>query len=85
MSRSSARASVRPSFALDPHGIDERDFTALRTLAVTGMFDAVSCRNVLIYFAERIAPVGFLFLGHAETLTGLRARMSAQASERGGT
>lgn len=48
-----------------------------------GSFDAVFCRNMLMYFepetavtvVERIAqaltPGGFLFLGHAETLRGL--------------
>ncbi len=52
-----------------------RDIPRLR-----GRFDLIFCRNVLIYFAaetrravltrliERLAPGGFLFLGHAETI-----------------
>lgn len=48
-----------------------------------GRFDIVFCRNVLMYFtpeqaqaavariARALAPGGFLFLGHAETLRGL--------------
>jgi chemotaxis protein methyltransferase CheR len=51
-----------------------------------GRFDLVLCRNVLIYFdapskarvvsrlLERMEPRGYLFLGHAETVTGLNAR-----------
>jgi chemotaxis protein methyltransferase CheR len=48
-----------------------------------GSYDLVFCRNVLIYFgheekvralsrlAERLAPAGYLFLGHAETIAGI--------------
>lgn len=48
-----------------------------------GSFDAVFCRNMLMYFVPEVAadivariqrslaPGGFLFLGHAETLRGL--------------
>ena len=51
-----------------------------------GRFDLVLCRNVLIYFdahskarvvsrlLDRMEPHGYLFLGHAETVTGLSAR-----------
>jgi chemotaxis protein methyltransferase CheR len=48
-----------------------------------GTYDAIFCRNVLMYFApeqmraviariaQSLAPGGFLFLGHAETLRGV--------------
>jgi chemotaxis protein methyltransferase CheR len=51
-----------------------------------GRYDAVFCRNVLMYFspeqmravitriARSLAPGGFLFLGHAETLRGVSER-----------
>ncbi len=60
---------------------------------VAGMFDAIFCRNVLIYFDQpsriqvidrltrRLVPGGYLFLGHAEsaarTATELRGVMPA--------
>jgi chemotaxis protein methyltransferase CheR len=53
---------------------------------VAGPFDFIFCRNVLIYFdvpskarvvhrlLDQLAPGGYLFLGHAESLTGFSER-----------
>jgi chemotaxis protein methyltransferase CheR len=47
-------------------------------------FDIIFCRNVLIYFdkptqeevinklCQRLKPGGYLFLGHSESITGIR-------------
>ncbi|MCC2637157.1 MAG: methyltransferase, CheR-type [Moraxellaceae bacterium] len=58
---------------------------------VRGGLDAIFCRNVLIYFdtesrtrvinrlLDLLSPDGLLFLGHAESLTGLNDRVRALA------
>jgi len=54
-----------------------------RPWPLSGSFDLVFCRNVMIYFSastqrgivegfgERLRPDGYLFIGHSETLNGL--------------
>jgi chemotaxis protein methyltransferase CheR len=55
--------------------------------AMTGPFDLIFCRNVLIYFdvesrarvidrlVNYLAPTGFLLVGHAESLSGVSDRI----------
>lgn len=62
-------------------GISFREFNLLKSFDALGKFDAVFCRNVLIYFSaerkrdivERIArvinPGGYLFLGSTESMS----------------
>jgi chemotaxis protein methyltransferase CheR len=71
--------SVRESVRLDQHNL----ILPAPALLPPASFDIVFCRNVLMYFtpeqaaevvsqlAAALAPGGFLFLGHAETLRGL--------------
>ena len=56
------------------------------TYPISGQFDAIFCRNVLIYFdaqsrarvidrlLDRLDPSGYLFVGHAESLSGVTER-----------
>jgi chemotaxis protein methyltransferase CheR len=56
----------------------------IEPLRITGAFPVIFCRNVMIYFdrptqqgvvqrlAERLEMGGHLFIGHAESLTGIR-------------
>lgn len=67
----------------------------LGDLAALGRFDAIFCRNVLIYFdaptktrvlealARRLTPAGVLYLGGAETVLGLTDRLVPVQGERG--
>ncbi len=59
-----------------------------------GSYDALFCRNVLIYFSERalhraienfaraVRPGGYLFLGHAESIIGLSEAFETVRFER---
>ena len=54
---------------------------------IVGHFDLIFCRNVLIYFnlesktnvihrlLNYLAPLGYLFVGHAESLNGITDRV----------
>jgi chemotaxis protein methyltransferase CheR len=71
--------SLRQSVRFDQHNL----VLDAHTLLPAASFDVIFCRNVLMYFtvehataiirrlARALAPGGFLFLGHAETLRGL--------------
>ncbi len=70
-----------------------REWNLLADPAPLGRFDVVFCRNVLIYFdpptkaralemiASRMAPDGLLYLGGAETITGLGGSFRTTAGE----
>lgn len=72
-------SSVRQAVRFDQHNL----ILPAPSLLPKAYFDIVLCRNVLMYFtpehaarvvsrlATALAPGGFLFLGHAETLRGL--------------
>ena len=72
-----------------------REWNLLSDLRPLGQFDVVFCRNVLIYFdpttksrvldaiATQMAPDGVLFLGGAETVLGLCAKVQAIPGESG--
>ena len=69
---------VRPEYKA---GVSFREFNLLEPFDTLGRFDAVFCRNVLIYFSaerkrdilERVArvlnPGGYLFLGSTESMS----------------
>ena len=59
-----------------------RSLNLLHQWPFTGLFDAIFCRNVMIYFdtatkeqllvrfAQQLAPSGYLYIGHSERLSG---------------
>jgi chemotaxis protein methyltransferase CheR len=75
--------------------IDFREFNLLDEPAKLGTFDAVFCRNVLIYFdqptkarvlagiSRQIAADGFLFLGGSETVLGVTNSFASVAGRSG--
>lgn len=74
--------------------VNFQKFNLLEEPRQLGHFDAVFCRNVLIYFdrptrtkvfdriAGRLAPDGFLILGGAESTFGVTERFTSHARER---
>jgi chemotaxis protein methyltransferase CheR len=72
------------------------DFHNLKTQFLPRGFDAIFCRNVMMYFDEAeqkrlvekfsrcLNPSGYLFVGHAESLRGLTDRF-AMVHRNGGT
>jgi chemotaxis protein methyltransferase CheR len=71
--------SIRSAVKFEERNLNEDD----AELWQPGAYDLIFCRNVLMYFtqpraqavvariAQALAPGGYLFLGHAETLRGL--------------
>jgi chemotaxis protein methyltransferase CheR len=65
-----------------------RRLNLMETWPFKGIFDAIFCRNVMIYFdsptkaklierfTEKLKPGGFLYIGHSESLNGLHPGLS---------
>jgi chemotaxis protein methyltransferase CheR len=76
-----ARAELRSVIRFQRLNLNDDDYP------IEGNLDLIFCRNVLIYFdaqsrarviqrlLDRLAPNGFLFVGHAESLTGVTDRV----------
>ena len=77
-----AGAEIQSLVRLKRLNLNEHQYT------VGGQFDLIFCRNVLIYFdaqsrvrvvnrlLDHLAPTGFLFVGHAESLSNVTDRVS---------
>ncbi|WP_428374907.1 CheR family methyltransferase [Lichenicoccus sp.] len=73
--------------------VEFREWNLLSDASTLGRFDIIFCRNVLIYFdpptkarvlemlASRLGPGGLLFLGAAESVTGLTSAVRPVAGE----
>ena len=76
-----AGAELRAVVRFERLNLNDHDYP------VSGEFDLIFCRNVLIYFDDRsrarvierlvdhLEPNGYLFVGHAESLTGVSNRV----------
>lgn len=65
-----------------------RRLNLMETWPFSGPFDAIFCRNVMIYFdgptkaklierfTEKVRPGGFLYIGHSESLNGVHPGLS---------
>lgn len=72
---------VKPSLA---ERVRFQQLNLLGRYAFKGTFEIIFCRNVMIYFdrqtqeqlvnqlAQRLAPKGYLIIGHSESVTGLK-------------
>jgi chemotaxis protein methyltransferase CheR len=72
-----------------------RQLNLIERFSMLGTFDAVFCRNVLIYFdhktktdilariAQQLTPEGYLVLGAAETVVGLSESFKPHPDKRG--
>ncbi len=75
--------------------VEYRQWNLLKPLTGLGSFDVVFCRNVLIYFEQKVkadvlsriggvmAPDGFLYLGGAETVLGVSDAFRPVPGQRG--
>jgi chemotaxis protein methyltransferase CheR len=64
--------------------VEFRRLNLIETLSGVGTFPVIFCRNVMIYFdkptqeqvvnslCSKLEPGGWLMVGHAESLTGIR-------------
>ena len=62
--------------------VEFRELNLIGNWPMRGPFDAIMCRNVVIYFAEDtqariwarflplLSPTGYLYIGHSERLSG---------------
>ena len=69
--------------------VDVSTYDLSREHPAPGRYDLICCRNVIIYFdrptqerlisrfCSHLAPGGYLFMGHSETLSGLRVPLAS--------
>jgi chemotaxis protein methyltransferase CheR len=93
------RGTIQPKNSRSPSGavvmsdelkslISFRHLNLMETWPMRGLFDAIFCRNVMIYFdgptkmalidrfIEQLKPNGWLYIGHSESLLGTHRNLS---------